>query len=474
MTRARKGGISGGEAAKSTPRSKAARLVSDYLLPYQKAWINDKSRFKIWEKARRIGATYVQALEDVLDCMNEPKLSVWFSSSDDSAAHEYILYCEKWGRMANAVSSAVSTEIIDEEKAIKSYSLAFLSGSRIHAMSSNPQGFRSKGGKVVLDEFAWHKHADAMWDAASPVVTWGHRLRILSTHNGKQSLFYRFLQDIDTGKLNWSRHRIPIQEAVEQGLADKIERRKLTKAERLQWLENLRASCHSEDTWRQEFCCEPVDEATAFLPFEMITACEVPAAAIIKPLDKVQGDIYLGFDVGRKKDLSVIFAAELFGDKLIACHLWVLSGMPFSEQRELLFSILRNPQVRRICIDATGLGMNLAEDAQAMFGIYKVEAITFSNPVKEELATDLRIRFEDRSIVIPADGALRDDLHSVCRVVTTAGNTRFDVSRSDTDGHADRFWALALCCHAAKGAGAGAPAIKSGRQRDSVSLFRGY
>ena len=48
-----------------------------------------------------------------------------------------------------------------------------------------------------------------------------------------------------------------------------------------------------------------------------------------------------------------------------------------------------------------------------------------------------------------ADDAVREDLHSVRKSVTAAGNVRLDVERTDTDGHADRFWALALAYHAA-------------------------
>ena len=61
----------------------------------------------------------------------------------------------------------------------------------------------------------------------------------------------------------------------------------------------------------------------------------------------------------------------------------------------------------------------------------------------------LRRLFEDKLVRIPADDRVREDLHSVRKLVTTAGNVRLDVDRSDTDGHADRFWALALAYHAA-------------------------
>ena len=97
-----------------------------------------------------------------------------------------------------------------------------------------------------------------------------------------------------------------------------------------------------------------------------------------------------------------------------------------------------------------------------------------SNPVKAELATDLRIAFEDHTVQIPALRELRDDLHSIKRVVTVAGNVRFDAQRSETDGHADRFWALALTIHAAKDACSGVPWVRSGQTRESIGLLRGY
>jgi phage FluMu gp28-like protein len=31
-------------------------MTPDVLLPYQKAWIEDESKVKVWEKSRRIGA----------------------------------------------------------------------------------------------------------------------------------------------------------------------------------------------------------------------------------------------------------------------------------------------------------------------------------------------------------------------------------------------------------------------------------
>jgi phage FluMu gp28-like protein len=76
-----------------------------------------------------------------------------------------------------------------------------------------------------------------------------------------------------------------------------------------------------------------------------------------------------------------------------------------------------------------------------------VEAVNFTGPVKEELAYPLRAAFEDRSLRIPGDAAIRADLRAVKKETTAAGNIRFSADRGK-NGHSDRFWALALALHA--------------------------
>lgn len=103
--------------------------------------------------------------------------------------------------------------------------------------------------------------------------------------------------------------------------------------------------------------------------------------------------------------------------------------------------------MRRCCIDATGLGMQLAERAQQRFGSYRVEGVQFTAPVKSDLAYPLRAAFEDGNVRIPFDRNIRADLRAIRKETTAAGNIRFAADRSE-NGHADRFWALALALHA--------------------------
>ena len=445
-------------------------MKNNYFLPYQLRWLNDNSKVKIWEKSRRIGATYVQSYEDVRDCINRKVPAVWFSSADESAAKEYIDYCEQWVKIFHMSAKRLGEVIIDSEKDIKALVIEFKNGTKIHALSSNPKGFRSKGGKVVLDEFAFHNNAEELWKAARPCVTWGYPLRILSTHNGQNCLYYKFIDQVNKGQLKWSLHKTPIQVAVSEGLVDKIYQRETSKEEQESWMKNEQDNCFDEYTWLQEYCCVAVDEACAFLPYDLITTCEMDD--VIKPLSEIKNDFYVGMDIGRRKDLTVIWVLEKFENILYTRAVIELEKMPFHKQEEILSEVLSLRNFRRCCMDSTGIGMQLSEEAQRKFGQFRVEPVMFTNRIKEELAYTVRTNFENRTVFIPKEHKIREDLHSIRRITTIANNIRFDADHSE-NGHADRFWALSLALHAA-GSGSGQINISTRKRYETLKLVEGF
>lgn len=444
-----------------------------YFLPYQKKWLADTSLVKIWEKSRRIGATYVQSYEDVLDSVEGRIRKTWFSSADESAGKEYIGECARWAGVFNVAAEEFEESFIDEKAGVKSLMLRFDNGAEIHALTSNPKRFRSKGGKIVLDEFAFHEDAQALWKAAKPAATWGFPIRILSTHNGSGSQYNQFIERIKEGKLRWSHHRTDIYSAVEDGLLDKIKGRVTTEAEREAWIQEQREDCFDEETFLEEYCCIPVDGRSAFITYEMLAAVSDNAVLYPGQIPALMiGDLYLGMDIGRKKDLSVIWLVEKIGPMRFTRMVKVMERASFRTQREVLYSLLEHPNLRRACIDNTGIGMQLAEEAREKYGEYKVEEVTFTAPMKEQMAYALRTRIEAKEYIIPDDKDVREDMHSVKKVPGTGRNVRFAVE-GDTDGHADRFWAAALAEHAAK-TYAGPVIVASRHRRDSARILQGY
>jgi phage FluMu gp28-like protein len=129
-----------------------------------------------------------------------------------------------------------------------------------------------------------------------------------------------------------------------------------------------------------------------------------------------------------------------------------LRGVAFEAQQDALGLLLseNGAGARRACIDATGMG---SAPAEALANRYpgRVEPVVFTAPIKEQLATGLRLALEQGRLKLPNDIELLRDLGSLRREITAAGNVRFDASDSG-GSHADRAWALALALHAAASA----------------------
>ncbi|HEU0367571.1 MAG TPA: hypothetical protein VFR42_00065, partial [Candidatus Acidoferrum sp.] len=99
-------------------------------------------------------------------------------------------------------------------------------------------------------------------------------------------------------------------------------------------------------------------------------------------------------------------------------------------------------RAQRSCVDATGIGAQLAEDLRAKHGS-KVEEVVFNLENKEKMATLTKTMFEERKCRIPSSPILRRSINAVKRYTSPTGHFRFDAERTEA-GHADEFWALAL------------------------------
>lgn len=370
------------------------------------------------------------ALEVVLDAVEHRTLWVLLSRGERQSKE----LMEKVAMHARAIGVAcqeLETVFQIEDREIKQLEVRFPNGSKIIGLPANPDTARGFSGNVVLDEFAFHADSRKIWTALYPTITRGYKIRVVSTPQGKSNKYYNLWMD-DTG--TWSKHRVDIYQANKQGMDVDIE--------------ELRKGVESEDDWLQEFCCEFLDEADSLLSYELISSCEDDAAHIELPENwEPEGDLYLGVDIGRKRDLTVFWLYEVLGDVFWTRAVRELLKTPFRVQRQELFWCLSLPRLRRACIDSTGLGMQLAEEAQERYG-YLVEAVNLTGEVKQELAVTQRRKFEDRLVRIPASREIREDLHRVKKVTTAAGNIRYDAERTEASGHADRFWASALALHA--------------------------
>ncbi|WKE65063.1 terminase family protein [Gallaecimonas kandeliae] len=441
----------------SQPRGNAKCIPADpdaIFLPYQSKWITDVSRLKLMEKSRQIGLSWSTAYAcDERTAAQDARFDQWVSSRDELQARLFIEDCKMWADIMGQAAQDLGEVVVDPQARLSAYVLQFASGRRIHSMSSNPDAQAGKRGGRVLDEFALHPDPRKLWSIAYPGITWGGALEIISTHRGSHNFFNQLIREIveNGNPKGISHHKVTLQDALDQGFLFKLqqmlpaddERQAMDEAAYFDW---VRAGCADEESFQQEYMCNPADDDAAFLEYGLITGAEFPAGSEWQRQEG--GQLFIGVDIGRKADLTVLWVVEKLGDVLYTRHVECLQNMRKSEQEKVLWPWFA--RASRICIDATGLGIGWADDAQDKFGTYRVEPVTFTPAVKEQLAYPIRSAMEERRLRIPHDPKIRADLRQVTKQVTTAGNVRFTAERTP-DGHADRFWALGLAIHAAGG-----------------------
>lgn len=424
-----------------------------YFLPYQAAWKNDASRLKLCAKGRQVGLSYVDSYDSVVKAAANAGLDVWVMSRDEEQARQYIPYCRRWARVLGLAARGLGLQplLLESGRTARAQVLEFASGGRVFGLSSNPDAIVGKTGHVKLDEFALHRDQRTLYAVAKPVTQWGGTLALISTHRGVHTEFNAILTGIKErgNRMGWSLHEIPIQKAVDQGLVERINQKAGTRHTREAWLKLQRAECIDEEQWLQEYCCIPADENAAFITLAMIQQCETDHCLRDDDyLLQCPNPLYLGVDVARKTDLCVFDLGEKADDVMWDRQRLELKGRTFAELEAELYRLLELPGLQRACIDATGLGMQLAERARERFG-WRVEPVTFTPALKEQLAFGLRTDLEGRRLKLNRDDALRADLRALRKEVTLAGHIRF--SGESGDSHCDRTWALALRQHAARG-----------------------
>ncbi len=437
-----------------------------YFLPYQRKWIRDASRFKIMEKSRQIGISYATAYRVVAATSAEGnRYDAWISSRDDLQAQLFGHDCQDFAELMHRAAGDLDCHVIDAGQQITAHTLPLANGRAINSMSSNPNAQAGKRGARILDEFALHPDPRRLYAIAYPGTMWGGGLEIISTHRGTANFFYELLQEIQHkgNPKKFSLHRVTLLDAVNQGLLEKLQLKWPKDDPRQSWsrdtfLQDKRAGCPDEESWQQEFMCQPADDQSAFLSYDLIASCQYPlpdlkcelrqdSAPIHSILDNFLSGLFVGVDIGREHDLTVIWVLEKLEDVHYTRLVQVMGHEPFDAQEQALDAILTLPQIRRCCIDQTGLGCQFVERAGRRFR-GKIEGLTFTSAVKEQLAYPVRAAFESKTVRIPDDPVIRADLRAIKKVATAAGHIRFAADRGK-NGHADRFWALALALHAA-------------------------
>lgn len=462
-----------------------APLISfrSYQLP---VFLDHTTKVLMLEWSRQIGKSHTLANWCVDRGLQQLRnhhswLIVVLSNSKDNGS-EFAMKCGEAARRMGEAVDEVAEELPDAaalEKLVYDdmrFQVTLKIGNRVArilVLAANPRTARGFSGDLVLDEFAFHDDAPKIWEAAEPIISANPEFlcRIASTHNGKASLFNQM-----------ARSGNYVVNSVRRSDAWRMGEIKITslKTNKPITPEEAEAEALDKRAYRQNYENEPGDEMGALIPRELIQVAqrapffEVMSGQWDEPtlarLHRSIGngwELGIGQDVARTTDLSVVDVVGRLGTTRRQLATLEMRGMPLSHQRREMMKLIEAVRhgLRRVCIDSTGLGTGLVDELTDLYGGLIV-GCNFSSTVPltaaviaegrkalsmglpERMALDLLALFEDRNIEIHSRPELLDDLRKPGRVVSTNGRKVSIAAERGKDGHADRFWAMALAEHA--------------------------
>lgn len=430
--------------------------LPDVFLPYQvRLWrAVDQHRVVVVEKSRRTGFSWALGAIAAMRAASEPAaggMDVLYMGYEKEMTREFIGYVGEFARLfqlaAQPMEEFVFTDPDRPEAAIGAFRVRVDSGFEVVALPSVARALRGKQGLVILDEAAFMDDLAEVLKAALALLIWGGKVIIVSTHNGDTNPFNVLVNDIRAGRLPYHLMRLTFDEAMAEGLYERVCLRggkTPTPEGKAEFRDGiLKAYRNNAD---EELHVIPNPSSGGVLPLALIEARQdrsIPVLQLECPkdflasseatqqawlrdwirthldpvldkLDPARPHVF-GMDFGRVRDLSVLWPRELGRDLVNRTpFLLEMRNVPHDEQRQVVFHIGdRLPRFRAAKFDAGGNGSALAEAAVRRWGESRVEAVQLSEPWYREHMPHFKAAFEDATITVPAEEGVQEDLRSL-------------------------------------------------------------
>lgn len=475
--------------ARPTAAAFAAALVAPdgrplTLDPWQARYLADDAKIVSIVKSRRVGGSWIMALKMFCRAMLTPGYHGVFVSMNREEARGKIDYCENFHdalppRWRLKVTARSRDEIAFVDRGGRRSALRSLAGKA-------PRG---RGGDVGVSELPHCLHARSIYDGALHVTARRMEdiLTVESTPLGNDGIFYELsrgaFEKVVRYEVPWWLSRglcVDVDKASAEAPAMTTSRRVARFGS--ESLKTIYAAM-AEKGFRQESELYFSDVEEAVFPAALVLACAetdfaptgaayafrrvdaIPSAADWRWLESARsGRLVAGYDPARTRDGAALLILDRVGERRSVRMMVTLRETPFDRQREVIEAALAHG-VAALAVDATGVGMNLAETLATRFPS-RVKPVTFTPTSKERMIGALHAAFTGKKIALPADRDLVAELAALRERVTAAGNRVYYAPRSAA-AHADRAWGLALAVGADDEANAGRPAYESLSRRSN-------
>jgi predicted phage terminase large subunit-like protein len=236
-------------------------IIPPVLLPYQQQFLTHPARVRCSRKSRRIGMSWAIAGDCALDAARANGRNCYYLGFDKEMSSTFIHDAAHWAKAYNLLASEVEEIVLrDEDEDIIAYRIRFASGHGITALSSKPRNIRSKEGRFIFDEFAFHDDPEGLLKAGIAVLMWGKsQIDIISSVNGNCEFFEELC-----GKIAQERGYYVQQTTLDDALLDGLYKR-ICFVNGWQW------TIEAQDQWRSQLIKEygiAADEELFCIPFK--------------------------------------------------------------------------------------------------------------------------------------------------------------------------------------------------------------
>ena len=395
----------------------------DLAYGYQKKFITNPSKRKIWVSSRQIGKSWSVAMILAFKALQKSNGLAICISVNSRSASEIIAKCKQFAESIKILSNGN----IDYSASFDT--IRFSNGSRIMSLPSTADSLRGWSSQcVVVDESAFVWKLDQILQGLAPTLTRDPNAELIltTTPAGKNGPFYELYNQALNDK-QWYVQHTTIYDAIADGL--QVD------------LDSLHSLCPDTDFLAQEYECRFVSEYSSLVDLNMIDYYDsLPTQSNFTN--------YIGIDVGSTSDRTALVTIRHAKDISYIDEIVVMHKASYEDQLDMTKSLHITNKYKSGYVDRTGIGSAFSEFVEKKV-CSQIKGLQFTAANKTPMFENLRSRIFDHTLKINSKfkQMIELDFQNIQRIVSESGQIKYEAGHN-AQGHSDVTSAIVLALQA--------------------------